>query len=292
MASSLPVIQDPWYLLGILNSKVVDFVFRRIAKVKDGGFFEANRQFIAPLPIPPASAEDRATIAARAKALQAAHTARRDILARIERRLSATRRRNKPETWLFADLKSKYDLIADAPNRFDADKKRAWAEQRYSLDLAAIHDAITARLRPGASITAAFADGELSLSIDGVPAINRIFVDASEGEFIAAQWKVVAATFTINERTDGRKLAKALRNLAVPDNPALVQQIIALEGELSTLDADIIRQEAEMNALVNRLYGLTHAEVTLIEEDKRPAHTTGAHGPDREGRGWPGQARP
>ena len=44
--------QDPWYLLGILNSRIVDFVFRRIAKVKDGGFFEANKQFIAPLPIP------------------------------------------------------------------------------------------------------------------------------------------------------------------------------------------------------------------------------------------------
>jgi hypothetical protein len=39
-------------------------VFRRIAKVKAGGFFEANRQFIAPLPIPPASREERAAVAA------------------------------------------------------------------------------------------------------------------------------------------------------------------------------------------------------------------------------------
>ena len=152
-----------------------------------------------------------------------------------------------------------------------------WADQHYNLDLAARYDAITARLRPGASITAAFADCELSLSIDGVPVIERIFVDAAEGEFIAAQWKVVAATFTINEKTDGTKLAKALRNLAVPDNLALVQQIIALEGELSALDAEILREEGEMNTVVNRLYDVTHADVTLIEKDNRPAHTTRAH---------------
>jgi hypothetical protein len=33
---------DPWFLLGVLNAPVADFVFRRIAKVKAGGFYEAN----------------------------------------------------------------------------------------------------------------------------------------------------------------------------------------------------------------------------------------------------------
>jgi hypothetical protein len=265
--------QNPWYLLGILNSKIVDFVFRRIAKVKDGGFFEANRQFIAPLPIPPASFSDRASVAARARALQAAHTARRDTLTRIARRLSAVRKRTKPETWLFADLKTRQDLIADAPTRLDADKKREWAEQRYALDLAARHDLISARLRPGSSIIAAFVDGELSVSIDDAPVIDRIFVNATEGEFIAAQWKVLAATFTITERTDGKKLANALRNLAVPGNPALVEQVIALEGELAALDSDIMQQETEMNALVYRLYGLTEAEKILVQKGLRPYPT-------------------
>jgi hypothetical protein len=49
----------------------------------------------------------------------------------------------------------------------------------------------------------------------------------------------LAATFSITENTDGRKLANALRKLVVPDNPALVQQIIALESELSKLEKDI-----------------------------------------------------
>ena len=48
------------------------------------------------------------------------------------------------------------------------------------------------------------------------------------------------------------------------DNPVLVQQIIALEGELSKLEADIACQEAEMDALINRLYGLSAAEEQMV----------------------------
>lgn len=203
-------------------------------------------------------------MATRAKSLQTAHTARRDILIEIKRRLSSVRFRNKPETWLFPGLKSKRERTAEAPTRLDAEKKRAWARQRYDLDLALRHEAITARIKPGGSLLASFKDGELSVSIDGVPVIERIFVDATEGEFIGAQWKVLCSTFAITENTDGRKLANALRRLALPDNPALVQQIIEREGKLSALEVDIDRQEAEMDALVSRLYGLTDAESQLI----------------------------
>jgi hypothetical protein len=260
--------EDPWYLLGVLNSKTADFVFRRIAKVKDGGFFEANRQFIAPLPIPRASASDRTEVARRARALQATHTARRDVLLKIQRRLSATRRRNRPETWLFPGLKTKHELMAAAPSALDTENKQKWAELRYALDLAAYHGAITVRLRSGASLSASFVDGELSFAIDGVPIIGRVFVTATEGEFILAQWKIVAATFVITPSIDGKKLADALRKLTVGDNPALVEQIITLESEFSVLDREIMRQEAEMNALVNRLYGLSDADRLLVEKGR------------------------
>ncbi len=256
--------QDPWYLLGILNSTVANFVFRRIAKVKDGGFFEANRQFIAPLPVPPASEADREAVVARAKSLQAAHTARRDTLTGIARRLSAIRVRNKPETWLFSDLQTKADLITNAPARFDAEQKRAWANQRYEDDLSIRYGLISTRLKPGSVLNAAFVDGELSFSIDGIPVINRVFVSAAEGEFIVAQWKVLASTFAVTQKTDGKKLANALRRLAVVDNPAVVQQIIELESRLSELETEIARAEVAMNSLVNRLYELSEADIALV----------------------------
>lgn len=256
--------EDPFYLAGVLNSRTANFVFRRISKPFRGSYLSANKQFIAPLPIPPATEAERADVAARARALQSVHTERRDLLGRIARRLSTLRGRAKPETWLFPSLRSKTDLIAEAPLRLDPDQKREWAEKRYETDLAAILDAISPRLLPGAVLSAAFADGELSFSVDGVPVVERVFADVAEGEFIVAQWKVLAATFSITDATDGRKFSVALRKLAAPDNPAVVQQVIALEAELSGLEVDIAAKEAEMNGLIDRLYGLTEAERRLV----------------------------
>lgn len=256
--------ENPFFIAGILNSKTANFVFKRISKPFRGSYLSANKQFIAPLPIPPAKSEERAAIARRAQELQAAHTARRDTLANVERRLSTVRTRNKPDTWLFPRLKSKRDLIADAPARLDDEKKREWASKRYELDLASAHGAITPRLTPGVSLSAIFRGGELSFWIDGVAVIERIFVEPAEGEFIVAQWKVLSATFSITEKTDGKKLCNALRKLAVADNPAVVQQVITLEAELAALEADIAKKEAAMNALVERLYGLTETEISLV----------------------------
>lgn len=67
-----------WYLLGVLNGPVADFVFRRIAMPKAGGYHEANKQFIAPLPIPRADPLARADIARRARHLQTLHTSGAD----------------------------------------------------------------------------------------------------------------------------------------------------------------------------------------------------------------------
>jgi tRNA G10 N-methylase Trm11 len=258
---------DPFFIAGVLNSLLVNFVFKRISKPFRGNYLSANKQFIAPLPIPPASPEERAAAAESARALQVAHTRRRDTLVRIERRLSAVRLRSRPETWLFPGLKTANELVTKAPARLDPDQKREWAAQRYERDLADRHDAITARLRLGALFSAAFSDGELVFSIGGVPVIDRIFVSREEGEFILAQWKVRAATLTVTERTNGKMLAKLLRRLAVADNSAVVQQVIALEAELSSLDSDIARQEGEMNDLVYRLYELTEADKRLVQKN-------------------------
>lgn len=79
---------DPAFLLGVLNGPVMDFVFRRIAKPFRGDFRSANRQFIAPLPVPDASPEEQAEIAGMARALQDGWTRRRDLLEAAKDRLS------------------------------------------------------------------------------------------------------------------------------------------------------------------------------------------------------------
>ncbi len=261
---TVPEGEDPFYIAGILNSPVASFVFKRISKPFRGSYLSANKQFIAPLPIPPATPTQREDVAAGAKALQSVHTARRDILAKIEQRLSSVRTRTKPDTWLFPQLTSKSDLVAASPARLDADKKREWADKHYELELTAAHDAITTRLRPGAKLSALFVAGELSFSIDGVSVIERIYVSDPEGEFINAQWKALAATFTIAENTDGKKLANSLRRLAITDNPAIVQQVIGLAAELCAIEADILAKENAMNALIDQLYGLPEADAKIV----------------------------
>jgi hypothetical protein len=260
---------DPWFLLGLLNAKVANFVFRRIAKVKAGGFFEANKQFIAPLPIPMTAAEQAADIAALARQLQASHTLRRDILARLARRMETVRRRTKPETWLFPDLKRKRELEAEAPATLDADGRREWATKRYDDALAGRHGAIKERLHPSATLDAAFVDGELSFLIDGVTIIDRIFVTDAEGSFILAQWKVLATTFSITARTTGERLCNALRRLAANDHSPVVQQIMQFESQLATVETTISRQEREMDAAAYALYGLGDDEITLVEKGQR-----------------------
>ncbi len=50
------------YLLGVLNSKIANFYFKLIAKPKNNGFYEANKQFIAPIPIIMASYDQQKNI--------------------------------------------------------------------------------------------------------------------------------------------------------------------------------------------------------------------------------------
>lgn len=255
---------DPWFLLGMLNAPVCDFVFRRIAKVKAGGYFEANKQFIAPLPIPPADDEQKGKVAILAKGLQEKHTKRRDLLAGLEKRMGKVRHKDRPLSFLFPDQKTAADLKEDAPKALDSASKQEWAKLRYEEEVQGRYDVITARLSPSASMEAEFTDGELLFRIDGVTVLAGIFLDEAEGPFIAAQWKVIAQTFNVTDKADGKKLCNALRKLADTDNKALIDQIISRQKELAALEAEIEKDEAEINELTFKLYGLTDEETAMV----------------------------
>lgn len=122
---------DPAYLLAALNGPVCDFVFRIIAKPFQNDYRSANRQFIAPLPIPNASTETRATIATRARRLQERWTHRRNLLQQAGERLSVLARARHPARWLWPDLPDLPQMIEDAPKGLRlATDRRLWAEDR------------------------------------------------------------------------------------------------------------------------------------------------------------------
>ena len=147
----------------------------------------------------------------------------------------------------------------------DAAKKREWAAKRFDRNRDARVDALGAGLAPGVPMAATFEDGELKFFVEGVPVIDHIFLSDAEGRFIVAQWKLLASAFSVTEKTDGKKLANALRKIGETENAALVDQIINLQQQVSTIDAEINRIEPELNALTYRLYELTPNEIRLVE---------------------------
>ncbi len=256
--------QDPWFLAGILNSPVADFVFRRISKPFRGDYLSANKQFIAPLPIPTTDPEQRGAVAAGARTLQRLHTQRRDTLALVGRRLKGATRTRRPETWLLHGLPDRMALQAAAPANFDARQRQAWASQQYDVQLNARYGAIRPRLRPAATLDATLTDGELAFLVDGIPVVDRVFVSTTEGRFLLAQWKVLASTLGFSEKTTGKTLCDALRTLVSPSNAALVEQVVACAEELANCEADIHGEESRLNELIFALYGLTAEERRLI----------------------------
>jgi hypothetical protein len=256
------------FLLGILNSKVIDFIFRRIARPKVGGFFDIEKQFIAPLPIPDATNNQKTDIAAQAEALQRLTTKRRDLAARIAKRAASLKKKKRHVQWLFPDLPSLGDLEGAAPQGSDTREKRAWAKAKLTEAATEKYEEITRILDPTVSMSAKFNDNELFFFIDQTPVISGIWLDDNEGSFIAAQWANFAAVFNITEKTDGKKICEALSQIGETDNAALRGQIINLQDELTKLDTNITTKEQELDEEIFGLYELNEEEIDLIQKDR------------------------
>ena len=141
-----------FFLAGVLNGPVSNFVFRRISKPFRGNYRSANKQFIAPLPIPATNDEQRTMIARIAEQLQHLHTRRRNILVDIIRRRSLLRERRRSESWLFPDLPSLTDLDAQAPNTLNSEQRGDWIRRRYAEGLSGRYERLARFIPCGATM--------------------------------------------------------------------------------------------------------------------------------------------
>ncbi len=259
--------ETSWFLLGILNAKPADFVFRRISKPKAGGYYEANKQFIAPLPVPRATPEQKAEVAKRAELLQDLHTRRRDLLTRLDKRLASSQCEDdvRDEVWIWADVKPAKTLAAEAPAGLAGREKTAWAKAERERRLRAHLDGLDTMLQAGARLSVDCAYGELRLLVDGVPAIDGLFISDAEAPFLSAQWRHAVRDTNVTEAFDGKKLLRKLLQLRRTDNAALREQVIQLDTDIAQLDRDIDAAERAMNDYVYELYGLSEEEIRLVE---------------------------
>lgn len=253
----------PSYLLGVMNGSVADFVFRAIAKPFQNDYRSANKQFIAPLPIPDASEADRAEIAERARELQVRWTERRDLLQAALERLSVLARANHPARWLWPDLPDLPDVTERAPKALRTpQERREWAERQIDEMEAARVERLRAALDSGDRLTADFRNGELRLNAGGSPVLSRIYMSDSAGSLAEAYWRLLLLS---REQRDADRLARELRRPpADADSPAATQFIDRVDRLLAETEM-IENLEREMNERLFALYRLTADERLLVE---------------------------
>jgi TaqI-like C-terminal specificity domain len=254
-----------WTIMAALNAKPCDFYFRKTAKPKDNGYFEANKQFIKYLPIPDAPAEDRAALALDAERLQELNDQRRQALDDIARRMGAVRIRPRPDDWLFPDMPDLGELKDAAPKRLIGTDRQKWAKERLAREREARHAALEEHLKPGVPLAAEFERGELRFLIDGIPAIAGLFPPPEQAPFILAQWKVLASRTEVTARMTGKKIADGLRKVSVSADDHIMADVIRLQEEIATVEAEIATLERRVNQIIYRLHGLTLEEISMIE---------------------------
>lgn len=260
---------SPYFLAAVLNAPPADFAFRRISKPFRGDYRSANKQFIAPLPIPNAPEDDRAALARDAERLQELHTERRDGLSDTARRLGAIRIRARPDAWLFSDLPTRQELTNAAPRRLKGADRRKWAKERLARIVEERQATLGEHLRAGVSLSANLHRGELRFLIDGIPATNGIFPAPDEAPFLLAQWRVLASRLDVTDKMDGKKLANLLKKVTPTAEPHIMADIIALQEAITATEAEISTLEERVNRTIYRLHQLTPAEVGMIEANAR-----------------------
>jgi hypothetical protein len=175
------------YVLAVLNAPVANWIFRRIAKPKSGGFFEANKQFVAPLPIPRASAEEKQWVGSRALELTALYSQLRNLNGDLKHRLEVCDSDKRSEDWLLPVVGSIEDWKRRAPE-MSARLRTQWAKEKRSRQLSEELAALQMRLTSLAQLRPHLVNGELSIvDTTGIVVIDHVFVAADEAAFLLAQ---------------------------------------------------------------------------------------------------------
>ncbi len=260
----LPQGDNGWYLLAVLNAPVSNYIFKWLGKPKDNGYFEANKQFIAPLPIPHADRASRAALSALAMRLQEQHTDRVRQRAALDERLRSTARARWSLDRLLPGVRALTMIEQAVPTSVPASGHKAWVDDERRADEEAALAGIDAVLTVDSALEVVLADGKLSFLADE-QLVARVFVGPAEEALVAAQWRGVALDFGLRGRDDAKRLVERLRHVAVHAEPAIAAQIIAIGERLNDLGGRIAADEAELHELTCRLFALTLEERRLVE---------------------------
>jgi hypothetical protein len=242
---------------------VANWVFHRIAKPKSGGFFEANKQFIAPLPVPIASVEEKRWVGAHAIELTALYSQLRNLKRDVEHRLEVCESEKRSEDWLLPAVGSIDDWKRRAPE-MGARLRTQWAKEKRSRQLSEELASLQMRLASLTRIQPHLANGELSVEANGIVVIDHVFVSADEDAFLLAQWRLSLWKLQTGSTPTASKLVDLLRSVKLSGNAVLKAQVVELTEQAYAVRNRIETVEQELNERIAELYHLTPDERALI----------------------------
>lgn len=260
----LPRGDNGWFLLAILNAPVSNGIFRWLGKPKANNYFEANKQFIAPLPIPKPSRQERAALSALAQGMQERYTRRVELSAALSERLGAAARSTWPLEKLLPDVRSATQIDEEAPKHILPSERKAWTDEQRATDEEAALARIDGLIHADSEAAVELREGKLSFLIDEQE-VARVFVSEAEAPLIEAQWRTPALDFQPTGKGDAKRLIERLRRVAAAAEPALADQIVAIGQELGTLTAVLRDDEAQLHELTCLLFNLSDEERRLVE---------------------------
>jgi methylase of polypeptide subunit release factors len=255
---------DIWLLAGVLNAPVSNTIFGWLSKPFRGDYKSANKQFIAPLPVPKTSRTERAALSALAKGMQQRRTLRVRLSADLEERLSAVARANLPLERILPGVRPTLQIEESAPKSIGARERKAWADAQRDADEESALAQIDGLIHAASEASVELERGKLSFLIDEQE-IARLFVNEAEAALVEAQWRAAALDFQPTSKGNARRLVTRLRRLATAAPAALAEQIIATGAQLAELTAVLRDDEAQLHDLTCLLFNLSDEERRLVD---------------------------
>lgn len=258
---------DLWFLAGILNSPVTNVIFGWLTKPFRGDYKSANKQFIAPLPVPSVERKDRAGLSQLAQKLQQDSSERIDLLAQLAELLAKTVRPLLPLEQVLDDVESIPQIELKIPKSVPLANRKAWVDDERKAQEEAAFARLDGLIRLDSEMTVTLAKGKLSFLIDEQEAA-KLFVQAAEAELIAAQWRCISLDFAPTGKGDGKRVLDRLRKVAKTADPAVTEQIIVIGEALATLCDTLREDEAQLHELTCTLFNLKADERALVDASR------------------------
>lgn len=259
---------DIWLLAAVLNAPVTNTIFGWITKPFRGDYKSANKQFIAPLPVPKVDRGGRNALSALAKGLQEHTTERARLRADLDERLAAAAKTSWPLDKVLPGVRAMLEIEAEAPASVPPANRTDWADEQRKGEAESALARIDGLMRPDSEATVRLDRGKLTFLIDGEE-IARVFVSDTEAPLVEAQWRSVALDLQPSGKGDAKRLIERLRRVATTADAALAEQIIGTGSALARLTAIVREEEEQLHELTCHLFNLTREERLLVERKAR-----------------------